>query len=224
VIINLKLDNFEGPLDLLVHLIDKKKLSIQDIRISQLIDEYLEVIERAKEADINIKVEFLTVACELLEIKALSIINTREMEKKEEELSRKIQEYKVYKSLLGQIEAMENEYNIPFKKNKNNKIVKLINNEVDLSKLEIQNIFNSYSKFIKSSDEALEIDFEKKYDLKEEMNNISYIASEREVEIELFFEKATDRLHLVYLFLAILELYRENRVEIIGNRIKSLTL
>ena len=45
----LKIDNFEGPLDLLLHLIEKKKLKISEIKISQIIDEYLSVLERAKE-------------------------------------------------------------------------------------------------------------------------------------------------------------------------------
>ena len=45
----LKIDNFEGPLDLLLHLIEKKKLKISEIKISQIIDEYLSVLEKAKE-------------------------------------------------------------------------------------------------------------------------------------------------------------------------------
>ena len=66
----LKIDNFEGPLDLLLHLIEKKKLKISEIKISQIIDEYLGVLKEAQEENLHIKVEFLVTASELLEIKA----------------------------------------------------------------------------------------------------------------------------------------------------------
>ena len=55
----LKIDNFEGPLDLLLHLIEKKKLKISEIKISQIIDEYLGVLKEAQEENLHIKVEFL---------------------------------------------------------------------------------------------------------------------------------------------------------------------
>ena len=70
----LKIDNFEGPLDLLLHLIDKKKLKISEIKISQIIDEYLSILEQAKDENFHIKVEFLVVASELLEIKASTLL------------------------------------------------------------------------------------------------------------------------------------------------------
>ena len=54
----LKIDNFEGPLDLLLHLIEKKKLKISEIKISQIIDEYLSVLEKAKEENFHIMVNF----------------------------------------------------------------------------------------------------------------------------------------------------------------------
>ncbi len=70
----LKIDNFEGPLDLLLHLIDKKKLKIAEIKISQIIDEYLSILEEAKEENLSIKVDFLVIASELLEIKAAALL------------------------------------------------------------------------------------------------------------------------------------------------------
>ncbi|MDK4491907.1 segregation/condensation protein A, partial [Fusobacterium necrophorum] len=63
----LKLENFEGPLDLLLQLIEKKKVKIAEIQISELIDEYLELISQAKEENLQLKAEFLVVASELLE-------------------------------------------------------------------------------------------------------------------------------------------------------------
>ncbi|RUA06682.1 MAG: segregation/condensation protein A, partial [Fusobacteria bacterium] len=85
--LEIKLENFEGPLDLLLHLLEKKEMEITEVKISELIDEYLSLVEKAQKGNISIKVEFLGVASELLEIKALSILNMREKEKKEEALS-----------------------------------------------------------------------------------------------------------------------------------------
>lgn len=71
----LKLDNFEGPLELLVFLIEKKKMKISEIRITQIIDEYLAILDASKKDHLDIKVEFVLIATELLEIKAYSVLN-----------------------------------------------------------------------------------------------------------------------------------------------------
>ena len=73
--LNFKLDNFEGPLELLLHLVESKEMSIYEISISKIIDEYLILISNLTENNVQIKVEFLVMAAELLEIKALSILN-----------------------------------------------------------------------------------------------------------------------------------------------------
>jgi len=74
-IIQIKIDNFEGPLDLLIHLIEKKKMDINEINISQIIDDYLGYIHAQKELNLKIKVEFLIMATDLIEIKAYSVLN-----------------------------------------------------------------------------------------------------------------------------------------------------
>ena len=80
-IINVKIDNFEGPLDLLIHLIEKKQMKITEINISQIIDDYLNYIKQQKEENLKIKVEFLIMATDLIEIKAYSILNKEKNEK-----------------------------------------------------------------------------------------------------------------------------------------------
>ena len=70
-----KVNNFEGPFDLLLNLIEKKKMMISDINISQLIDEYLEVLKVSKKENIEIKSDFIIIASELIEIKTLNLLN-----------------------------------------------------------------------------------------------------------------------------------------------------
>ena len=75
-VIQIKIENFEGPLDLLIHLIEKKKMDINSINISQIIDDYLNYIHNVqKELNLKIKVEFLIMATDLIEIKAYSVLN-----------------------------------------------------------------------------------------------------------------------------------------------------
>jgi len=222
--LEIKLENFEGPLDLLLHLLEKKEMKITEVKISTLIDEYLSLIEEARKESISIKVEFLGVASELLEIKALSILNMREKEKKEEALSQKLAEYKLFKELSEKIRELENEYNISYTKfSKGKNIIKVPNTDFDLSNLNGNLIFQIYSKYIKNTD-VYEIDIEVKYDLKEEKNKLwKSIPAGREVYLEDIFSKATDRLHLVYLFLSLLELYRDNDIEILEHGIRLKT-
>lgn len=219
--ITLKLDNFEGPLDLLLHLIDKKELEIGKIRISQLIDEYLGIISRIKRESLNIKVEFLIIASELLEIKALSILNMREREKKEEELGKRLKEYKFYKDITLKIRELENEYNIPYTREDGREIKKIPSLEFDLGKLTIMDIFKAYSSYLEEHvKETLEIAVEQKYFLQEEMDKIRRSPAGRMISLKKVFERAENRVHLVYILLATLELYKENLIEIEGETLK----
>ena len=72
--ISFKLDVFEGPLDLLLHLISKHKLNINDIEISKLLEQYLLYIEQAKEQDLELAGEFLEMAARLIYIKTVSLL------------------------------------------------------------------------------------------------------------------------------------------------------
>ena len=70
----IKTDVFEGPFDLLLHLVSRQKLDIMDIDISQLADQYVEHLERMKELDLDVASDFLLVAATLLEMKAASLL------------------------------------------------------------------------------------------------------------------------------------------------------
>ena len=72
--ISFKLDVFEGPLDLMLHLISKHKLNINDIEISKLLEQYMIYIEQAKEQDLELAGEFLEMAARLVYIKTVSLL------------------------------------------------------------------------------------------------------------------------------------------------------
>lgn len=97
-----KFDEFEGPLDLLLQLISKHKLNIYDIKISELLEQYMNQIELMKENNINIASEFLEMAARLLYIKTVSLLpKNEEAEKLKEELSGQLIEYQECKKVAN---------------------------------------------------------------------------------------------------------------------------
>ena len=98
--ISYKLDVFEGPLDLLLHLIEKNKLNIYDIQISELLSQYMEQINIMQEQDLDIAGEFLSMASRLVQIKSAMLLpKYDEGEKMREELSGELIEYRKCKEI-----------------------------------------------------------------------------------------------------------------------------
>ena len=101
-----KIDNFQGPLDLLLNLIEKNKMDIYDIKLDEITDQYLEYINRAQELNLDLASEFLSLASTLLYIKSRKLLpgkNEEEEEISEEELIRRIIEYKKYKDITEKL-------------------------------------------------------------------------------------------------------------------------
>ena len=121
--ISVKLQAFEGPLDLLLHLIEKNKVDIYDIPISLITEQYLEYIDALKDEDMDIASEFLVMAATLLDIKCRMLLPKEENEDGQEEdprqeLVEKLIEYKLYKYMSyelkdRQIDANRNLYKEP---------------------------------------------------------------------------------------------------------------
>lgn len=219
----LKIDNFEGPLDLLLHLIDKKKLKISEIKISQIIDEYLLVLKEAKEENLKIKVEFLVIASELLEIKAASLLKTNEEENKEKELKRRLEDYKKFKEVTLKIGELENEYNISYSRGEGRKIIKQAPKEFDLSKLKASDLYTAYKKYMSELEtEVLELQLNKHYNLNDVMDTLYLKLYKENRTFDSLFREAENKMHLIYIFLSILELYKEGMILINGNIVSKL--
>lgn len=98
-----KLQVFEGPLDLLLHLLDKNKVNIYDIPIVEITRQYMEYIQEMRKHDLNVVSEFLVMAATLLDIKSKMLLPKQESEEEEEdpraELVQQLLEYKMYKCI-----------------------------------------------------------------------------------------------------------------------------
>ncbi len=215
--IQFKLENFEGPLDLLIHLVEKNELNINEISISKIIDEYLLYIESAKEEKLSVKTEFLLMASELLEIKALSVLNKKEKEEKIEDLEFRIREYKKYKELSEQLSEYEKEYNISYTKD-GEIFEKSESQEIDISSLTLQRIFDEYKKFFyEEKREEMKINVEPIFSVQEGIDEITQkLGSDKKLIFSSLLAKNYSRIKIVALFLAILELYRNGIIDIIS--------
>lgn len=115
----IKLENFEGPLDLLLNLIEKNKMSIYDIKIDQITDQYIEYLNRANELNLEIASEFIVMASTLLYFKSKKLLPGKQDEEEEiteDELIRRIIEYKKYKDITNTLRRNFDEYSKRFYK------------------------------------------------------------------------------------------------------------
>ena len=104
----IKIDNFEGPLDLLCHLIDKNKMGIYDIKINEIADQYIEYLNQMEEMNLDIASEFIMMASTLIYLKSKSLLPKQEEaeeELTEEELIQRIIEYKKYKEIIKKLKV-----------------------------------------------------------------------------------------------------------------------
>ena len=106
------LSQFEGPLDLLLHLISKAKVDIKDIFVSEITEQYLASLEGIDELDMDTASEFLTMAATLLEIKSRALLPRPPKEEEGEEspeqaLIRRLEEYRLYKESAGRMKEFE---------------------------------------------------------------------------------------------------------------------
>ena len=121
--IPVKLPVFEGPLDLLLHLIEKNKVNIYDIPIVEITDQYMEYIHQMEREDLNIMSEFMVMAATLISIKCRMLLPKEvneegEEEDPREELVRQLLEYKMYKYMSYELrdrmaEASRSIYKLP---------------------------------------------------------------------------------------------------------------
>ena len=221
--IQIKIENFEGPLDLLIHLIEKKKMDINAINISQIIDDYLNYIHVQKELNLKIKVEFLVMATELIEIKAYSVLNRDKKLEKIENLEKKIIEYQLFKEISELFSKNENEYNIPHTRTGTESIGAEIT-EYDISSLSLDNLFKSLKNLIASKlnnknkiEEKMIINLEEEdYSAEDAHTEVSQIIqANKQVEFNHLLKNKFSKSRIVTLFLCILDMFKNGEIDII---------
>lgn len=220
---NIKIDAFEGPLDLLLHLIKEKNVDIYDISIEEITKSYLDYINKMEELNINIASSYLVMAAELMEIKSKSLLPKVENEEdnEEEEVSRenlinKLVEYKKYKEMTEVFKELEiNRNNIYIKPPEN--INNYVNNEIYNEEIEIDKLVEAMKSFLsrKELEKPLKTKItNKEYSVKERKNSIrNIIRNKKRVEFTELFEEY-NKSYIAVTFLSVLELAKEHELKI----------
>lgn len=215
--IQIKIENFEGPLDLLIHLIEKKQMKISEINISQIIDDYLSLIRQTQQANLRVKVEFLVLATELIEIKAYSILDKEKKVEREEDLEKRILEYKLFKEISEVFSENEHEYNIPYSRTGSIKIEEALI-EYDISSLNLTSLFNSFKQLItpniKSKDSLL-LDLDEDYSIDDANDEIEeHLIVGKKVSFSTLLNNKYTKVRIVSLFLATLDMFKTGKIDI----------
>lgn len=226
----IKLQVFEGPLDLLLHLIDKNKVNIYDIPIVEITYQYMEYIAEMKRRDLNVLSEFLVMAATLIDIKSKMLLpadpdQEEEAEDPRNELVQQLLEYKMYKCMAyelkdRQIDASRTLFKEPtipqevlaFEEPVN---VEELVSDITLSKLNeiFQNIMKKQtdkidpirSKFGKIEKEEVSLEDKILY-------LTDYASSHKNFSFRGLLEAQTSKVNVIVTFLAILELMKTGKI------------
>ena len=227
-----KLQVFEGPLDLLLHLIEKNKIDIYDIPIVEITDQYLEYVNQMPKEDLDMASEFLLMAATLIDIKSRMLLPKEVDEEGNEidpraELVEKLIEYKMYKHAAQELRDMQvyagkslyKEETLPKEVKKYRQPVDLdkLLKDVDLSKLneifqmvlkrQVDKIDPVRSKFGKIEMEEVS--------LPEKIDFVSHtIKTKKKCSFKQLLESANSKIEVVVSFLAILELIKVGEIEV----------
>ena len=140
----IKIENFEGPLDLLCHLIEINKMNIYDIQINEITDQYIQYLNQMEEMNLEIASEFVVMASTLLYLKSKKLLPKQEEEEEltEEELIRRIIEYKKFKEISKVLKQNYMQNGNRYYKNQENIELPKQKLEKDYDNAVIPNIYN----------------------------------------------------------------------------------
>lgn len=228
--ISYKLENFEGPLDLLLHLIEKNKVNIYDIPIVLITEQYLEYVSHMETEDLDVVSEFLVMAATLIDIKCKMLLPVETDEDGEEqdpraELVARLLEYKMYKCLAIELMDMEQgAEKLFFKPPTIPKEVEKYEAPVDLDQLldgltlaKLQSIFQSVMKRQNDKIDPIRSKFgtitKEPVSLEEKIGSVmGYARVHRKFSFRQLLERQGDRLDMVVTFLAVLELMKMGKI------------
>ena len=199
------LEVFDGPLDLLLHLITKHKLNIYDIEISKLLEQYLEYIDMYSKTDMELAGEFLEMAARLIYIKTVSLLpKTEEAKKEKEALQGDLIEYSICKQMAAKLSEKYVGDDIFVRQPAKIKVVKTYSHFHD--KLELVYAYLAEQKVKNVVSEKPVSVFSKVYSL---MKNLY---SSKTVFINDLYKDLKDKSSRIAMFLAILELTKKGRI------------
>lgn len=230
---NLQLQDFEGPFDLLLHLVRVSKMDIYKVNISDIIEQYLEFINSIDKFDIDTSSEYLVMSSELIHLKSKMLINKYneddELEeeyniKSEEDLRNKLIEYERYKSMTDTFRELEEnrlDYYTKLPENLNNYVEeeKVINSDVSVD--DLVKAFLEMQKRISFQKPITTKVTRKEYSVKERIVEIrNLLKAKKKLEFTELFEIVTKE-NIVVTFLSLLDMSKNKEILIKQDKVFS---
>lgn len=232
-----KLQVFEGPLDLLLHLIDKNKVNIYDIPIVEITDQYMEYVRQMDRQDLNLVSEFLVMAATILDIKAKMLLpkepeNEEEEEDPRAELVEKLLEYKRYKYMSyelkdRQLDAEKSMYKKPTIPDEVKKYEPPVELDKLLSGITLKKLNDIFQEVIRRQNDKIdpirsqfgriekeEVSIEEKVDYV-----LDYAVKNGHFSFRELLGRQCSKIQVIVTFLAILELMKVGKINIVQNHI-----
>lgn len=222
----IKIENFEGPFDLLFHLLEKNKIDIYDIPIALITEQYINYIEAMQEMDLEVTSEFLVMAATLLHIKSRMLLpkkviveNEDEFEDPREELIARLLEYKKYKKFAEELKELEKVHKLIYYKLP--EIIQLENKNTQLMGLNVDDLVSAFRRILDKTVNEKEhntaafsqILIRDKVSVAKKIRDISRVLkNKRNMKFTELFETSSSKMERVATFLAILELIKLKRI------------
>lgn len=224
--LDLKINEFEGPLDLLLHLIKESKMNIFDIQIEEITDQYFKYIEKQEQMNLEVTSEYLVLASELLEIKSKMLLPNEKVETDDEigdpreELVNRLLEYEAYKEITKTLKEKEELRKEIYTKAPSN-IKEYIDEDTEIkSDITLDDLVEAFQKFLERQKENRPLTTkitEKEITVSSRRSDIKKLLKEKKKVsfFELF--PIVSKEYIVATFLAILEMAKSKELSIIQN-------
>lgn len=219
----IKIDEFEGPLDLLLHLIKTSDVDIFDIEVEKITRQYLDYIEAMEEMNLNIASEYLVMAAELIEMKSSTLLPKPSISEDEyeedprQQLIDRLLEYKQYKEVTTEFKQLEEDRKQIYTKVAENLKNYQTEESVPVMDLDLSILMEAFQKFLMRKEEEKPLHTTvttKEYSVKERSREIrSLLKQKKKVVFDELFEYPKKD-YIVVTFLSILSMCKKQEVEI----------
>ncbi len=225
----LKLEVFEGPLDLLLYLIKKDDIDIADIPIAQVTEQYLQYIEMMKMLDLDVVGDFLVMAATLMQIKSRMLLPPDPDAVKEEgmdprdELAERLLEYKKFKEIAETLKDKEIQRRDLFSRGVDEELTRQLKEEAKEVYFEASlfDLITALSDALKRApEEVIHEIIKEEFTVEQKIHEILHrVLDESQLFLKDLFEKARSKVEVVVTFLAVLELIRLKEIKVVQKKL-----
>lgn len=216
---------FQGPFDLLFHLIEKKEIDIYDIPIAEITDQYIDYLKQMMQFNMNVASEFIFMAATLIEIKSQMLLPQKEtLEDPRQELVTQLLEYKLFKDVSEELKKYEDEKSFYISKPREEMAITsdVKTEQLSLNEINVYELYNVYLSLIKKQNFKIEQEekfkvYRENYRVKDCMEDLIK-RIKRSGKVSLFNiikeKNSISKEYIITLFLAVLELSNKQGMKI----------